>query len=215
MSRAIALLATLVGVGLSAPATAAEVGWLANLELAHVGNSDPYWDLFSNGPGMPSRGIRGGVRVGDHVAALAGWHRVRRGADIDVPVLTGRDVDFQTVRMAFFADEYTLGARVGAPVVDVIYPYVSGDGMVLRTVVKFDEDIETRENPGQVQGSGWAPGALALGGLELRTRQSPIGLRYAGFLELGYGWFLPGQLGDIGQMQPGGLVVRGGVGVRR
>lgn len=207
-------LMALVALALAGDASAADLGWSLSGELANVHNADPSWDLFSSRDGMPSRGLRAGLKVGPHVTAHAGWQRISRGADVRVPTFGGTGKGVADVRMAFLADAYALGAQVALPLKEVVAPYASVDGMVLRGVMKLDEDTETRENLGQVVGSGFSPGVSTTGGLELRSPMAPAGWQAAVYLEGGWSWFARGDYGAFGQMQPGGLVVRGGLGLR-
>lgn len=212
MRACLALTGLLSGLSLGGTAAAADLGWSVSGELANLHNADPSWDLFSERNSMPSRGVRGGLKVGPHVTIQAGWHRISRGADLEVPTAGSRGS--QSVRVAFLADTYSLGGQVGVPIGDLLVPYASVDGVVLRGVMKLDEDPETRDNLGQVTGSGYSPGLLASGGLELRSPPAPVGWQVAAFLEAGYGWFTRGDYGAFGQMQPGGFAIRGGLGLR-
>ncbi len=201
-------------LGLSTSAQAMDVGGTASLELGTTANHDPAYDLFSNGDAMPSRGLRGGVRLGEHVSIQGGWHRIRRGADVRIPGPGGTNFEDATVRMALFADQFSLGTQLALPLGESFVPYASVDGLLFRGVMKIDEDPETRKNTNQVRGTGLTPGVMPMGGIEIRTPPAPVGWQIAGFVEAGYSWYLTGDFGDLGEMKPGGFSMRGGAGIR-
>lgn len=210
----IRLLAIAGALGLCTTASATEIGGSFSLELARIANTDRSWNLFSENDGMPSRGLRAGVKIGPLVTVQGGWHRVSRGASVSVPVADGLDFRTQEVQMAFFADEFTLGGQFGVPIKDIVVPYASVDGMLMRGTMKLDEDPDTRKNPGQYVAHGLNPGVVTSGGMELRSPESPAGWLAAVFFEAGHSWFLSGDFDDFGEMRPGGFTVRGGAGIR-
>lgn len=179
-----------------------------SIELGTLQNGDRAYDLFSQGDGMPSRGVRAGVNLTDALVVVGGWHRVRRGAEVSVP---GADGSFVA---AFFADEFTLGPKAQAEVGDVFFPYVTTQALLFRGTMKLDDDPDTRHNTGQVSATALAPGVLALGGVELRSPSDRGDLCLGFFLEVGYGYVARAEYGDFGPMRPGGLAARGGLGVR-
>jgi hypothetical protein len=207
---------TLIAVAATAfagNANAQDIGGTINLELGTIANHDPVYDVFSDGDGMASRGIRGGVRLNENISVIGGWHRVRQGSEVFVEgVNGGEDATFTA---ALFADELSLGVQAGVPFgEDVFFPYVGLDGMLFRGVMKFDEDTSTKKNSGQVISAGAAPGILPVGGVEFRSPTGSTDLQVAFFLEMGHTWFTGADFGDIGMMKVGGLSARGGVGLR-
>jgi hypothetical protein len=210
MNRTTLLAATLLGATLSSTALAG-VGGEASVELGNLQNHDDAYTLFSDGVAMPSRGIRGGVRVADRFTVLAGWHRVQRGATVFVAA-EGSDRRFHA---AFFADEFTLGLKADLDVAHFFYPYATVQGMLLRGVMKFDDDErDDEEDPSQIKASAVAPGALLMGGMEFRIPQGSWPLTAAWHVEAGYGLVASADYGAFGTMRPGGFALRTGLGVR-
>lgn len=209
-----ALLLTL-GLLLAMPASAQDLGGQLHVELGTLANRDPGWELFSDNDTMGSRGVRGGLRLGEYVGVVGGWHRVRKGASVSVPAATGNgDISRDQVVMAYFADEFSLGAQLGKDFADLFRPYAGVDGMLVRGTMKLDEDSDTKRNPGQVLGRGLSPGLLLLGGGEFHSATTEDwGFTIGLFVEVGYSWFLAGQYDDVGPMKPGGLTTRIGAGV--
>ncbi len=198
--RSLIALAALI----AAPASAADLGFQLSGELGTLQNTDPSYDLFSNSNLMPSRGVRLGVTMMDTLTIETGWHRVRRG-------LHEETLDIQT---AFFADEFILGPKVSHGFADVFYPYAAVHGVLIRGVMKFDDDSSNKRNAGQIKETGMAPGVLTMGGIEFRSPTARGKLAVAAHFEAGYGWFQAAEFGDIGTMQPGGFAIKGGIGLR-
>jgi len=198
--RTLIALAALV----SAPASAADLGWQLSGELGNLRNADPSYDLFSKSNVMPSRGIRFGVTLADTLTVETGWHRVRRG-------LYSEEIDLQT---AFFADEFMLGPKISHGFADVFYPYAAAHGVLMRGTMKFDDDTSTKRNAGQVVQRGLGLGVLTMGGVEFRSPTGADKLGVSVHIEAGYGWFQSADFGDIGTMKPGGFAMKGGVGIR-
>ncbi|MFT4625953.1 MAG: hypothetical protein ACI8PZ_004624 [Myxococcota bacterium] len=185
----------------------AGVGGEISAELGQLHNGDPTYDLFSNRDGMPSRGLRVGIAPVERFTVLAGWHRVRRGADLDLPG--------GSLNAAFFADEFTLGPKVDLNIGDIFYPYATVQGVLFRGVMKLDDDPDRDDNAGQIRAAALSGGALFMGGLELRNPSSDmLPLQFAVHVEAGYGLISRGNYDTLGSMQPGGFVLRTGVGVR-
>jgi hypothetical protein len=201
MMRTVLCLALFAG---SAPAVAADLGLQLSGELGRLHNADPTYDLFSNRDVMPSRGLRVGLTVADTVTIETGWHRVRRG--LAEPTLG--------IQTAFFADEFILGPKISRGFGDVFYPYVATHGALMRGVMKFDDDPDSRRNAGQVAEAGVALGVLAMGGVELRSPAKEGKIAFSVHLEGGYGWFQTAAYGDLGTMQPGGFALKTGIGLR-
>ena len=205
---------SLLGLFAAAPAAAADNE--LSFEFGSLHNDDSSYALFSSEESMPSIGMRAGFAFHDRLSARLGWQHVRQGADVSV----GEEQSDSHISSAFYGDELSLGVRADVPLGDFVLPYVSVDGLGFRAKVRFDDDATDEDSPGQVEETAFAPGALAMGGAELRI---PIGRLYptskaelALGLNLEVGYALVGQLdfGDLGQMKPGGLAVRSGVGIR-
>jgi hypothetical protein len=187
-------------------------------ELGALNNSDPTWDLFSSGNAMPSYGVKAGYRLSERVAAVGSWNLVRHGAFVTV-VGSDTDGDFSDDADSFVAaltgHELTLGAKADLSLgdVDVLLPYVSTQGLVLIADMRFDDEPDDRDNPGQVVASAMTGGFLATAGAEIRwPPQSPVAVAW--YLEGGYGWLARASFGEVGTMKPGGFAIRSGLGIR-
>jgi opacity protein-like surface antigen len=193
-------------------ASATDIGGSVQLEIGTVHNNDSSWDLFSNKNGMPTRGVRGGVSIGDHLSILGGWQRTSRGLQVHMPDSQGNEqAAFQT---AYTGDFLSVGPQLGVTIGDVVHPYVSVEGLLLRGVMRFDDDPNTKSNLGQVLGAGASSGLATMGGVEFRSPTGVVGLQVTFFIEAGRSWFAEGSYGDLGQMTPGGFTMRGGAGLR-
>ncbi|MBX2803154.1 MAG: hypothetical protein KTR31_36070 [Myxococcales bacterium] len=188
-----------------------------SVEVGTLGNRDAAYDLFADGNQMPSRGVRVGYRVLERLEVFAGWHHLGRGSVVQLDSPTDTEADFATTRSefvaAFTAEEFTLGPRVDISIEDRFYPYASAALLVVRGLARLDDAPNSSANIGQIRAAGVGAGLLAMGGAEIRI---PVvdDWHVALHAELGYGWVSPIGLGDLGQMQPGGVAGRGGVGIR-
>jgi hypothetical protein len=183
-------------------------GWL--------NNSDPAYDLFASHNGMVSFGFAASARLVRNLVAVASWHHVRQGADVYVQT-PDTTLDFepqtQSFRAALLAHELALGARVDVPVDDLFFPYLSASGELMLSRARLDDVTDHRDNPTQVQASTMHMGGLFTGGTELRIApEGPVQLALG--LELGYAWLTRSELGELGEMKPGGFVARLGAGLR-
>jgi hypothetical protein len=187
-----------------------------SFEASSLANRDPMYDLFAPGDAMGGVGLSAGVRLVPNLAVVASWQRVRRGADVTLYV-DDTDADFesdnQQLRAALLANELTLGLRADFGIAGILRPYAAGHAMVVTTRVRLDDDPTRRDNPGQVEAFGLAPGALVTLGAELRLPVS-ASVQPAVHLEMGPSWLLPADLDVLGDMQPGGFALRTGVGLR-
>lgn len=201
------LVLMLAACTLALPALAADHE--VSVELGTLANRDPDFDLYSQSNVMPSRGLRAAFAFHERVAVVAGWHRVRRGAE-----LYDENSESYVGRAAFFADELTLGIKADVELVPAILPYVSVQGMLVRGLSRFDDDPEDEESPGQVQFSALAPGLLPMGGVELRIPKGDAPFTLAWHIEAGYGLVGNMDFDALGDVRPGGFALRSGVGVR-
>ncbi len=212
---------------ISSNASAADIGGTLSFEMSNVHNGDASWDLFSSRAGMPGKGIRGGVRVGDNLSVEGSWQRVRRGATVgsdlgDDGYYTYYEYDYDyhselapgEFRTAWFSDELGLGARLTQGIGTVLYPYVGADALFMRGVIKIDDDPSSKSNAGQIAAGGSALGGTLLGGIELRTPTSGDAPQLAIYIDGGYTLMQSLQFGDLGDMKPGGFNLHSGLGVR-
>jgi hypothetical protein len=183
-------------------------GWL--------NNSDPAYDLFASHDGMISFGFAASYRLARNLVAVASWHHVRQGAEVHLDSVD-TSMDFQeqsqSFRAALLAHELALGARLDVPIEDLFFPYVTVAGELIPTRARLDDVPDQHDNPTQVQASALHMGGLLTGGAELRL--SPEGrVQLALNTELGYAWLTRSELGELGEMKPGGFVARLGAGLR-
>lgn len=202
---------TLAAWGLSAPALAQDIDGSLQVEFGRMDNDDPGFDVFSNRNRMPSWGVRGGISIGDNLSVIGGWHRVRRGSEAE---LYWGSSTSETIAAAYFADQFTLGPKVGLRVGEIFYPYASVEGLLYRSTLRFDDDTTTKSNLGQITSAGMAPGIIAMGGSEFRSPTGIVGLMIVFNAELGYSWVGSVNYGEVGDIKPGGLVFRMGAGIR-
>ncbi len=212
---------------LVSPASAAtheisvEAGWL--------GTADPAFSLFSDGAAIGSIGLRGGFKVHDHVAVIAGWQHATNGAQVSAPggglasggggdttYYYGEDdyyYDEVSFRTALYTDQITLGSKADVKVFKWLHPYVAAQVIGMRALARVDDAAGDDENLTQVQRAGVTAGAMGTLGLDF-----PIGSggawAIAPYVELGYGWLAPVRLGELGNLHLSGFTGRAGVGVR-
>ena len=202
------LVTTLWALLLAAPAAGGIAGAEFSGELGTLHNSDPTFDLFSSTDAMPSRGLRLGIAPVDRITVLAGWHHVGRGSVVE---FEESDERFYS---AFLADEFTLGAKLDAELGEWFYPYVSGNLMLIRGQMRFDDNDQIDFNANQLKASSLAPGLLGMAGTEFRVPQKDGPVTIAWHLEMGYGWVGRTTFEDFGDMKPGGFALRSGLGLR-
>lgn len=210
--------AVLAAVALAPAAEAAERE--VALELGSFGAPDEDFDLFSHGDALPTRGLRVGWPVHERVAVIAGWHHGARGLRVyplgdeyDYEYDDDYSADNNAFVAAFYGDQFTLGAKADWALVRWLLPYATVQAVGYRGLVRLDDDLQHDDNPNQVQRSAFAPGAMATAGLDVRV---PFGETFAAatYLELGYGYVLPLDFADLGEIDMRGFVLRWGVGAR-
>jgi hypothetical protein len=180
----------------------------ASFELGNLHNGDDAYNVFSERAGMPSVGGRVGLALTERLAARAGWHHVAQGADVFI------GEEEAHLASAFTAEEVTLGVRADVSLGDFLLPYVAIDGLALLAKARLDDDPSDENSPGQVQERAFAPGALAMGGLEVRIPKENAPFTVAFQIEAGYALVGELDLGNLGTMKPGGFAIRSGLGLR-
>ncbi len=180
-----------------------------SVEIGHLQNSDPTYELFTapNHNGMLTYGARGGVAVHDRVAVIASWSHTRRGAWVSA--------GDQSFVAAWAGDFWGVGVRADLEPLPWLLPYLSAEALLVRGLVRFDENPDVSDNVGQLADAALAPGGAFAVGVELRIPKGSAPFTLAWHLQAGYG--LVGKLSFSTideEMQPGGLLVRGGMGVR-
>lgn len=197
-----------------------------NVEFGWLNNSSPAYDVLAETNGMMSFGLSGGARFARNLVAVGGWHQVRQGAEVyagggystySYASTSTADADFESQQLVFrssvVSNELTLGLRADIPAEDIVFPYVSAQGMLMSSVIRLDDEPKDRRNPTQVKESAMHLGGLLTGGLELRIPpESRVQTSLSA--ELGYCYLSRASFGDLGDMRPGGFVARLGWGVR-
>jgi hypothetical protein len=186
-----------------------------DLEVGLLGSGDPTFDRVSEGDVLATYGLRVGVKLHQNVAAIAGWQHGQTGSQLS----TYGDTDYDgsgttSLRAAYFGDVFTLGAKGDIRVNEWFYPYVTVQGALERGLVRVDDDASTDENIGQVKQAGVTGGFVAAVGAESPVALGDGGVAIAPYVEVGYGWLAPLQLGDMGSLKLGGVAARVGLGVR-
>ena len=208
----------LVGLLVAAAAVAqdAEPRMAVSVEVGTLANPDPGYDLFSDSGFMASYGLKVGYRLSSWLEIDAGWHRTALGSVVRMPGPSfGLDFEDSDARMntALSTNQVVVGPRVDVLIRDVFQPYASVRVGVRQATARLDDDPSSSNNPNQWRESGAGLDFLAVGGAEVRTVVADP-LQVTVHTELGYGYVSTLQLGDLGPMQPGGLVFRTGVGLR-
>lgn len=201
------LLATLLAI----PALAADHE--LSFELGSLGNTDPAYDLIDDRDTMRSLGGRAMFAFHDRFAVVAGYQRVRRGARLQLYDAETEE-DGGGLQIAMLADEFTLGAHADLELGRFLQPYIHAQGLLFRGQIRVDDDPNDSASPGQVKETKLAAGFLPTAGLELHIPQSSAPFTLGMYTEMG--WAFMGRLDyeTFGEMEPGGLVVRVGAGVR-
>ncbi|MCB9689633.1 MAG: hypothetical protein H6735_31640 [Alphaproteobacteria bacterium] len=188
-------------------------------QLGSLGNTDPAYDVFGGGDGMPTWGFRLGARLHERVAAQLSWDLCRRGAWVEAPSAVSGGADFTTYGdstsyvAAIVAHQVRLGLKADVPLAGVVLPYASAAAVLMPLWVRFDDDPEDEHSPGQVSVTGTSFGMDLLGGVELRIPpKAPVQLAW--YLEMGEGFRTRASLDDLGTMRPGGFTANSGIGVR-
>lgn len=225
-------LATLALAGLVGSAHAQGVdsklnGHEISLELGTFGAPDPSWEIIGDGSPVGSYGGRVGYGLTKTLSIVAGYHHSYDGSQVEGEVDDDWDELFST---SFRSHQITLGPKVRWNIKPWVAPYATVQGIGWIGRARIDDDTESDDNPNQYAYSGFAPGVLGAGGIELRPVKVTKGLRLATHLELGYGHTAQMTLTQDGGTDPAnddgdnaaelgrvgfrGFTLRWGVGVR-
>ena len=192
--------------------------WEVTAELSGIVIQDPSWGNLTNS-GEVAWGIDAGyhvlpwltpyVELGYNSAAMTQYGD---GVDETGAYTTGEsERQFRTL----FGQTH---ARIGARATWSPSPYFGMYGALhlqgLYGDLRMDDDPDDDANPGQLQASGVTGGAGASVGIQAiaptRSRQVSVLFR----MEAGYAWFAPLELGDVGSLDPQGVSIRTGIGLR-
>ena len=129
----------------------------------------------------------------------------------------------QDMRSLFVVNQVAIGPKIDFTVTPWLHPYVTTQFNVVHGNLKFSDDLEEEDSLVSVQSSSFGLGGVASAGVEFRLKPMNSRFQVASHLELGGQWnstlsFSTAEddsatfsLGDFGY---GGLVVRGGIGLR-
>lgn len=195
-----------------------------SFELGNLSNPDPMYDLFSDWNDTPSQGFRVGISARDRLSVIGGWHQANRGARVytyygdtayaDEPDYYYEEGDTYVVNTALQLNQYQAGLKSELKIWNWLYPYFTGQALIVHGTVRIDDDTSTRNNPGQIRKDSLGVGALGTIGLDFRLPQKMLPLTLGWHVEGGYALVSPMGYGDLGKMSPRGVVIRSGIGIR-
>lgn len=194
---------------LLAPAAAASGEF--SLELGRLHCPDPGYDMFATADGIGSWGVRGGYPVTDNLSVIAGVHHGDVGADLYT--MNGPEETF-VMRSSLASNLYSAGLKAELLVLPFLAPYATVQGLAYHGVMRFDDDPNDRRSPGQAKQAGLGAGGMVTAGIEGRMPQKHLPVTVAVHLESGYALVSNTRFGSVGSLQPGGWVMRGGIGLR-
>ena len=188
-----------------------------SLELGSLHNGDWGSSYFSESNAIPSVGLRLGYALSDRLAVTLGYHHSARGSEFDFYGYSD-DYEYSTsqpaVFSAFFGNELTVGVKYDMELTSYLHPYASGQALVMHGTAVLDDDLSEDDNSTVFRASSIAPGGMATLGIELRLPNSRLPITPAAHLEMGYAYVGSLDFAELGDMQPGGFVVRSGIGAR-
>ncbi len=178
-----------------------------SIEIGTLAAHDDQFEVFSYSPRISSWGFRAGFRPIERLVLFGEWQRDRTGLRVDAGEGTDAGSSLGTHQLA-------IGARADLPLMDgAVRPYVAVGVLGIFGTARFDDDTSDPESLGQVSWSAFAPGGLAVGGLELRV--VPVDrLALSWHLELGYALVGDLDFEDYGVVDVGGMLMRTGFGIR-
>lgn len=189
---------------------AATPAMAADNELSFEGGfleaQDDAWRVFSSSELVPAYGVRGALKVHDRIAIVATYNHARRGASLYSPT------DQLLGSSAYFGNEVGLGVKVDYSFWDWLQPYAHLDGLLHLGRARLDGQPSADNNTTLVNQRGTTGGFRGMGGVEFQipSKSLTAGL----YVEAGYTWLAPIQMGDFGDLDFGGFTLRSGVGVR-
>jgi hypothetical protein len=198
---------------LALPTAAMAADHEISLELGTTGHgADDNWFLFNDDwDTLSSYGVRAGFAVHDNVSVIGGWHHGARGTRLE---LNGTDESEANAGLAYYADTFSLGAKVDWPLWVWLHPYATVQGLGIRSMVRIDDAPADDDNPNQIQRGAFSPAGAATGGLEFRVPFHHNEWALASHLELGYQLGTRSSFDELGSLTNRGVVFRWGLGVR-
>jgi len=185
-----------------------------SLEFGSLNNGDSAMEYFSHAESLPSVGLRLGYALSDNLAVTLGYHHSARGSEIEFWNYEDDSLSQPLVYSAFFGNELTVGVKYDMELTTLLHPYATGQALVMLGTAVLDDDLSEDDNTTAFRASSVAPGGMATLGLELRIPKKFLSVTAAAHLEMGYAYVANLDFDELGDMQPGGFVLRSGLGVR-
>ena len=185
-----------------------------SLEFGSLHNGDWGSSYFSDSNAIPSVGLRLGYALSDRLAVTLGYHHSARGSELEFYNYYEEFTSQPAVFSAFFGNELTVGVKYDMELTSYLRPYASGQALVMHGTAVLDDDLSEDDNSTVFRASSIAPGGMATLGIELRLPNSRLPITPAAHLEMGYAYVGNLDFAELGDMQPGGFVVRSGIGAR-
>lgn len=218
----LASVATLIAV----PSFAADHG--IAVSLGTFENADEQYQLFNTGNHMVQVGLRGEYAIHDRFAVVGSIRTHRTGQT----VTSGEEyTGAQSFVAAYSANTAGVGLKADVETFKgVLQGYVATQALLYHATMRLDDDGNSRTNAGQVQSSSISAGFEATAGIELKVSPKKLPVSFGWFNEVGVGLIANHSYRGakdvngteesfasdayLGDMMPGGLVFRSGLGVR-
>jgi hypothetical protein len=182
-----------------------------NGTIAWVGADNPQWHVFADAAVMPSGGIRLGYGLNEHITITAGWQHVAAAQGLYDASVDETDLDPE---LRFRGDQLLVGVKSGVNLFPGFSPYAGVQAGGMLAGVRIGDDLEDEDNAGRVKRAGATGGATAELGVDFPIDLGGSGLAIAPYVELGYGWFAPLKLDDLGKIPIHGFAGQAGAGLR-
>ncbi len=200
---------------------------LALFSFAHAGPVPLQFDLSVGGTIYPTverselteSGADFGVRVGyavqpwlvPYVGATFGGGGMDHYFENDDAYV---DDYASTFRSAYVEDQFLAGVKFAWQPNRYFGLYGRAQGQLVYGDIRIDDDLDTDDNPGQLEYSGLSGGATGVLGLEAAAPVAADVFAVTFHLEGGYTWNAPLHLGDVAALDLQGAVIRAGIGAR-
>ena len=178
-----------------------------SLELGSTHAPDDGYSLFSDKNAMGSWGARLGFGLSDRTSLLVDWQHSSPGGAVATSAET---VEFQA---ALTVDQLAVGPRFGVLIEDLVMPYATVQAVGMRGRLRLDGDPSSNDELDQWMDSALTGGGLAMGGAQVVLGELEQAVRFSGHLEMGYGYALPLDYGELGSISFHGFALRGGAGI--
>jgi hypothetical protein len=178
------------------------------------------YQLFNHGDATPSAGLRVGIGVRDRLSIIGGWHNSKQGLELHYEEVHDEYDEYDEYGSEYLLttglslNQYQAGLKSEMRITDWLYPYFTGQALLVHGTVRLDDDTSTRSNPGQVRRDSLGVGVMGTIGIDIRIPQKMFPFTLGWHIDGGYAWVSPMNYKDLGQLTPGGTVLRSGLGIR-